>query len=93
MIDEVLEFIRRRFPTDSHWLDGNCYYFSLILKNRFDGSIYYDVVNGHFLTEVNGKLYDWEGLKRKDGLTLIKWDEFDVYDPIQKQRIIRDCLS
>ena len=34
-MDEVIEFIKRRFPTDSNWLSGNCYYFAKILQERF----------------------------------------------------------
>ena len=59
IIDEVLEFIYRRFPKDSDWVNGNCYYFSLILQDRFPGGeIYYDVIDGHFLYCYNGKYYD-----------------------------------
>ena len=36
----------------------NCYYFAMILKDRFNGEIYYDVINGHFLTLIKYKLYD-----------------------------------
>ena len=44
-MDEVLEFIRRRFLQDCHWRDGNCYYFALILKDRFPESrIVYDAI-------------------------------------------------
>ena len=30
---DILEFINRRFPSkeDKQWVEGNCYYFSLIL--------------------------------------------------------------
>ena len=70
--DPVLEFIRRRFPksqnSDSNWLNGNCYYFALILKDRFstkDPIIYYDVIHGHFLTQINNKLYDARGIAYK----------------------------
>lgn len=90
--DKVLEFIERRFPTDSRWMDGNCYFFALILKDVFDGKIYYDVIEGHFLCLIKGKFYDWNGIhgKRKDEV-YVKWDEFKEYDSIQHERIIKNC--
>lgn len=89
---KILEFIYRRFKTNCKWTDGNCYYFALILKDRFPkGSIYYDVINGHFVFWFEGKFYDWTGIVEQDG-HYIGWDYFDIYDPIQKQRIIRDCI-
>jgi hypothetical protein len=40
---EVIEFINRRWKKDANWLDGNCYYFALILKHRFpEGRIWYE---------------------------------------------------
>ena len=38
-MQEVMEFIQRRFPKDSNWTNGNCYYFALILSDRFNGTI------------------------------------------------------
>ena len=32
---EILDFIQRRFPKDSDWTTGNCYWFAGILGNRF----------------------------------------------------------
>jgi len=91
--DEVLEFINRRFPIDCNWNYENCYYFALILKDRFPGgAIYYDVINGHFSYSYNDNHYDHTGIIKPDGY-LVSWDEFDNYDSIQKQRIIRDCLK
>ena len=91
--DEVLEFINRRFPGDSSWLNGNCYYFALILKDRFpDGEIFYDVIDGHFVFEYNDNLYDYSGITAQDGGYLVQWSIFDKYDSLQKSRIIRDCI-
>lgn len=91
-MDEILEFINRRFKQDCNWLNGNCYYMSIILKDRFpDGSIWYDVINGHFMFLCNGKYYDWTGIVEPNGY-LVEWNKFDAYDSLQKKIIIRDCL-
>lgn len=91
-MDNVLDFINRRFKNDCNWVNGNCYYMSLILRDRFpDGSIWYDVINGHFIFLYNDKYYDWTGIVEPNGY-LVEWDKFDEYDGLQKQVIIRDCL-
>lgn len=92
-MDEVLEFINRRFPDKSTWLSGNCYYFAIILKERFNGIIYYDVIAGHFIVEINHYFYDNDGLVNIVGRKLVSWDDFEKYDSLQKERIIRDCVK
>ena len=90
---EVIEFIKRRFSIDCNWCNGNCYYFALILQNRFPGGkIFYDVILGHFLYYYKDNYYDWSGIVEVDGI-LVEWDKFDQYDTNQKKRIIEDCLK
>ena len=92
MKNEVLEFIQRRFKNDCNWLDGNCYYFAIILNNRFpDGKIVYDVINGHFVFEYKNELYDWKGIHNSDGI-LVDWESLEEYDYLFKKRVIRDCV-
>lgn len=93
MQNEVLDFINKRFKKDCDWLTGNCYYFTLILKDRFpEGHIYYDVINGHFVFAYKCYIYDWTGIiKNVDGI-LIRWEDFNSYDPLQRERIVRDCI-
>lgn len=89
----VEEFIKKRFNIDCNWLDGNCYYFSIILKARFPQAIIlYDIINGHFVVDIDNEYYDWTGKIDKTGI-FIKWENFDNYDPIRKKRIIRDCIN
>ena len=90
--NEILEFIHRRFQTDCNWTCQNCYFFSLILKDRFPfGSIWYDVIKGHFVFLYEDKYYDWTGIIEPDGY-LVEWEKFNEYDALQKQVIIRDCI-
>ena len=92
MEDKVLEFIQRRFKKDCNWLDGNCYYFAIILKDRFpEGKIFYDVIIGHFVFKYQDKLYDWNGIFNSEKL-LVDWENFNVYDHLLEKRIIRDCI-
>lgn len=97
--DEVTDFITSRFPTDCQWTSGNCYYFALILFERFRNcspEIYYDVLEGHFTCKIGVHHYDWEGIiKYSDeyaGKYVKKWSEFADYDELQFNRIIRDVI-
>ena len=98
---EILDFINRRFPTDSNWLSGNCYYFAKILQERFGGELYYDLVDSHFLLMLNGEFYDWSGLRWRecclDDLTrptsnVVKWEGYEKIDPLHYNRIVRDVI-
>lgn len=92
--DEVIKFILKRFPKDNNWKTGNCFYFAVILHARFPHStILYDVIDGHFVTEIGGTKYDWEGIVSDDiNHVYINWDNFDSYDERQKQAIIDGCI-
>lgn len=94
MNTEIKEFIRRRFPIDNNWSQGNCYFLALILKDRFNGEIYYDVIQGHFITKIDGVFYDYDGIySEEESPYFIKWDEFESYDCEQYKRVIRDCTK
>lgn len=93
MNNEVLEFIKRRFKDDCKWLDGNCYYFAIILKDRFpEGMIFYDVQLGHFVFKYYEYYYDWSGIYNCKEDYLIPWHLFESYDSSQKKIIERDCI-
>jgi hypothetical protein len=93
-MNEVCEFIKRRFPKDSNWLNGNCFYFAVILKARFpEGDIVYDQVNGHFLLKINNTYYDWTGIAKPYKTGVVSWNELDSYDHLLYERIIRDCIK
>lgn len=98
-MNEVLEFIHRRFKDNCDWKSGNCYYFAIILKERFcnySPEIYYDVIDGHFLCKINESYYDWSGIVEYDDEYLnkyvIKWSTFHKYDELQFERIIKDVI-
>lgn len=90
---KVVEFIKRRFPTDCNWTNGNCYYFALILSNRFNGVIYYDVIDGHFICKIDNNYYDYFGIVDINNRILIEWNKFQEYDSLQYERIIKDVIQ
>lgn len=96
---EVLEFIERRFKKDCDWKTGNCYYFAVILSERFNQYnpvIYYDTVDGHFLCRINSIFYDWSGaVAFSDEYVskhIMKWSDLCNEDPIWSSRIVRDVI-
>lgn len=95
MMNEILNFIKRRFPEDCNWKNGNCYFFAVILKARFpEGEIFYETVLGHFLFKLNGVYYDHDGVFPEADIRLaVPWDSFEEYDSLRRGRIIRDCIA
>lgn len=92
-MQEVMEFIQRRFPKDSNWTNGNCYYFALILSDRFNGTMYYDVIYGHFITKIGNNYYDYNGIVNLDKRVLVEWNKFEEYDKYQYRRVVEDVLQ
>lgn len=99
-MDKIEEFIKRRFQSDCNWLEGNCYYFARILKMRFKGEIWYDLVEGHFLFRYFDKFYDWSGWREGYDLSepssvenLVKWTDYRNIDPVHYDRIVRDVIK
>jgi len=99
-MDKIEEFINRRFQSDCDWLEGNCYYFARILKMRFKGEIWYDLVEGHFLFRSFDKFYDWSGWceeynfdKPETVENLVKWSDYKRIDPVHYDRIVRDVIE
>lgn len=96
MKEHILDFIYRRFHGENNedttkWLSGNCFYFAVILCARFpQGIIYYDRVNGHFVTKIEGLYYDWTGVVDVNEEDLVNWNNY--YDISHKERIVRDCI-
>ena len=91
-MDKIGDFIKRRWAQDSHFLDGNCLYFSYILKLRFPFlKIYYLPIVGHFCAGYGNNFYDWTGkisLNEKP----ILFEDIRKIDPLWYSRLIRDCL-
>lgn len=93
MKEEILEFIKRRFPKDCNWTTGNCYYFATILHERFPGgTVAYDVIYGHFVYKYEDTYYDWNGIVDMTGRLVVEWNSFEDYDKSVKERVERDCI-
>ena len=88
--NDVEKFIAERFDTDCKWLSGNCYYFALILKERFGGEIYYDPIEGHFFLKNFIGNFDYNGIYKPTDE--IKLENIKFKDPIWYSRLLKDCI-
>ena len=93
MQQEIVEFINRRFKkTNAKWLDGNCYYFALILTQRFpELKIYYEGVDGHFLAGNGFEYYDYTGVAQPYREPIL-FEDLKKQDPLWYNNIVRDCI-
>ena len=96
MNDKVLEFIEKFKFSHADVLEyiftqGNCYYFAVILKERFHGEIYYLPIENHFLCKIENNYYDIIG-KVNPNEHPHNWIEFQRNDESHARRIIRDCV-
>lgn len=110
--EDVENFITRFFArtqfadivTSRHpFLSGNCYWFAVILKERFKNylpTIWYDSLNNHFYTCICGILYDAKGaFIPEHNLTIDEysafyiWEDYKKFDPIHAKRITKQCIT
>ena len=91
-MDEILDFISRRWKKDANWLNGNCYWFAYILMSRFPFlNIYYLPIEGHFICGDGVKFYDWTGIVQLNEKPYL-FSELKIQEPNWYNRIWRDCI-
>lgn len=101
LTERILLFIHSRFPKDCNWLNGNCYYFCVILMARFPNelSIYYDAIAGHFIvgaplyleTGIKVVYYDWTGIYEPRSMPILL-EDIKKNDESWYRRLVRDCI-
>lgn len=76
-MSDILDFIKvfTSPSTTNLFTECACYWFAVILRDRFSGTIVYDPHRVHFATEINGSLYDITG-HIKDTLDYINWEDY-----------------
>lgn len=90
----IIEHFLARFhladDVDTVFTSGCCYWFAVILHCRFpDSTLMYDQVENHFVTQIQGRLYDITG-DVTEKYQVEPWDALD--DELLRKRIIRDCI-
>lgn len=104
---EILNFInnfKEMYPEqiEDLFLHGCCYWFADILERQFHGRKCYDPTENHFVSEIDGHLYDIRGNidKEYDKPTddpsnqdsdLIYWDVYQEWEDLDAKRVIKNC--
>lgn len=71
---------------------GNCYYFALILKETFNGEIYYMPCMNHFICKIDSSYYDITG-KIEPNEHPEKWSTYMNIDKQHYNQVYRDCIT
>ena len=89
-IQAVTDFIKGFDEVKDFFLYGYCFWFSVILANRFYGEIWYLPVENHFVCKIDGNYYDVTGRVQPTNV-IYRWADYP--DEIEKARIIKDCIK
>lgn len=89
-INFFIEYFKRHDKekaVENTFLYDECYYFAIILKERFNGTILYDI-RGHFVTKIKDHIYDIRGdvtdiYQNIELLTLKELQKLDNYNDIK----------
>ena len=94
--DIVLKFIKQfqNEGTIKTFTEGCCYYFAVILSNRFFGNIVYNDIDNHFAFERLGEIYDITGKidNPNEYIKYKNWIKYMKDEPANARRVIRACI-
>lgn len=93
---EILKFINYFRDGKEMFLYGRCYWFAIILKERFDkqcgATIMYDPVMNHWATYITGAgLFDASGQIDDKGFVI--WSTYKMYDKEHIKRLEAQCIN
>ena len=101
---KVLKFINHftNYGNNEQVIDcftkGNCYYFAVILSERFKGEdprIMYDPIANHFACEIGEWIYDITGPVGRPEYDFEDWYDFvnTTYDDLYLNRLYEQCIN
>lgn len=99
MYEEILDFIAK-FQNGTEvrrlFTNGQCYWFSRILFERFRGDIMYLPVSNHFVFRPfsRASLFDIEGdvTEEYSNEPIYRWDEYQYFDELDAGRVYNQCI-
>lgn len=100
VVNFINNFFHHTISDRQMFLHGNCYWFAVILKERFKDylpTIWYDTIDNHFYTEIKGILYDALGAYipftpiNYDSFYI--WEDYKKFDPTHAKRIETQCIN
>lgn len=99
MYEEIVEFITK-FQNGEEvkrlFSNGQCYWFSTILNERFRGDIMYLPVSNHFVFRPFRRvsLFDIEGdvTDLYSDEPIYRWEEYPYFDELDAGRVYNNCV-
>ena len=101
--DDILNFIynfkhrvNKEKELEDVFLNGNCYYFSIILKHRFPNMhIVYSQIDNHFMCLYDNRIYDIRGDITNNVMVydLFSWEDYMHYDKLDYGRVVKYCVN
>lgn len=91
MEQEVLAFIDEFKSATKLFMEGKCYWFAVILKERFSGQLYYDPIWNHWACLINDKLYDVTGIIQEGMFS--PWPGVFIDDTTYYNRLVNQCIN
>ena len=88
--------VKNTNEVENLFLNGNCYYFAIILKSRFPKmDIIYSTIDNHFMCLYDYHIYDIRGdiTNIKSIYDLYLWDNYKNFDKTHYKRIIKYCIN
>lgn len=96
-MDEIVQWMHNRQFYDNKWMNGNCYYFAVLLQTAWPGGkIVHDPIIGHFMYLYKNCLYDYRGyvgLAKEYKRPLDDWEKYKEVDELHWAHIMRDCVG
>lgn len=89
---EVLDFIKGFKEVKDFFLFGYCYWFAVILEQRFMGQICYMPIKNHFIVRIHNEYYDASG-KITPNEKVYSWATYQYKYPTECRVITRDCIN
>lgn len=101
--DDILNFIynfkhrvNKEKELEDVFLNGNCYYFAIILKHRFPNMhIVYSQIDNHFMCLYDNRIYDIRGDITNNVMVcdLFSWEDYMYYDKLDYGRVVKYCVN
>lgn len=91
MRKDVLYFIKKFESAQKLFMEGRCYWFAFILKERFDGKLMYHQIRNHWACLIDDTLYDVTGQIDSEGF--YPWPDVVTNDDLLYNRLIVQCIN
>lgn len=88
---DVLKFIDAFSDMKEHYLSGKCYWFAVILRERFGGRIFYNQIDNHWACLIGGHLFDASGEIDQTGFE--QWPGIIKDDTPYYNRLLSQCIN